>query len=78
MLVHMAKNRKVPATESGGADETKKSVNLNVRCTPAQKAELEEVAKHLGIPISAFVIMVSLEAAREKKKTMGTASKPSP
>ena len=45
--------------------EIHKTENINVRCTPDQKALIDSAAKHKGLPASTWMLSLILEAARD-------------
>lgn len=48
-------------------EKSPKSVVVNVRCTPQQKAALVSVAAKEGLGVSTWVLHVSLLAAQDRK-----------
>jgi uncharacterized protein (DUF1778 family) len=44
----------------------KRDANLNIRCTPEEKAELDKAAETAGSTTSSFVRMAALKEARRK------------
>ena len=46
---------------------TKLTEQIHVRCTAAQKRDIERAADKMGIPLATYVLMVAVSRARGEK-----------
>lgn len=51
-----------------GPPDKKKGEAIQVRCTAAQKAELQAAAERAGVSLSAWLIQLALKAARRSDR----------